>query len=456
MQLRKLFPTLFILISIGLSACQNATLAPTQSDPLSAGITGLEGRVQVKEADAAEFAAAQLGMTLVANGTVRTESDGRARLDLSSGTIVRVAPSSVFTLISNEVQPDQSLVTKIKLELGQIFIVLNGGSAEVETPSGQASVRGSYMMVKIDPVTKTVKVTCLEGDCVAKTKAGQVNFSAGQVVILTLGDLPPELGEMSPEDFEEWLSNVPESLDVLAIATATIAARASATPTITATPAKSPTPTATVTSTPLPCSTLVAPAEGASFEAYGKVAFSWSAFPGAAKYNILFTDSNGAVSKFNQTDVSMVLYIEHLPAGGNYTWQVLPVDANGTPLCESNVFTFTKSESPTSTPLPVDNPTVFGAPSGSLDTFYLPCSLYVNVTPSDPEGVVQINFYVRVNSGGWAQGSINPDGDTWYGYAPINNISSAADTIYFYFSSLDGAGNIVNSVALSVPGGYCP
>jgi hypothetical protein len=75
------------------------------------------------------------------------DDDGRVRLDLSSGTIIRVAPSSLFTLTSNN-EGDGGLLTKIKMEVGKIFIILNGGRADVETPSGVASVRGSYMKVK--------------------------------------------------------------------------------------------------------------------------------------------------------------------------------------------------------------------------------------------------------------------------------------------------------------------
>ncbi len=114
------------------------------------------------------------------------------RIDLSSGTILRLAPASLFTLVSNE-EVEGGLATKLKLELGRIYIILSGGSVDVETPSGVASVLGSYMMVEIDPFTQDVTITCLEGDC----SAGGIDFSDGQKVTLSI-TIPPAANTIHP------------------------------------------------------------------------------------------------------------------------------------------------------------------------------------------------------------------------------------------------------------------
>ncbi len=160
------------------TATSTTTLTPGPLD-LSAGLSELTGVVDLKNPDQADFSAAFDGMRLVLQGQVRTGSNGRARLDLSSGTIVRMAPDSLFTLQSNEEQ-DGSLLTRLMMEAGEIWIILNSGRMDVETPSGTASVRGSFLHVKVDPFSSDVQVTCLEGACQAENPNSAVEMIAGE------------------------------------------------------------------------------------------------------------------------------------------------------------------------------------------------------------------------------------------------------------------------------------
>ena len=246
---------LFALLTAGvilLSACgaqgTQTALAetPTPGLPLTAVLSELAGTVQAKEPTATDYQDARTGMLLAPQGQVKTGVDGRARLDLSTGTIIRISPSSVFTLTSNE-KVDGSLLTRIKMESGKLWIILKGGSAEVETPSGQASVRGSYMSVEVNPGTFEVTITCLEGDCGGSNPAGELNTFAGGVIKLqfdpaTTKFLPPVGSQMTPEQIQEWLDNNPEAQGILNNAYATMTALPTATPTATATPQPTDTP----------------------------------------------------------------------------------------------------------------------------------------------------------------------------------------------------------------------
>ena len=179
---------------------------------LSASLSEVEGSVEIKQAEEDEFSPAENGSMLHLHGQLQTGDEGKARLDLSTGTILRVSPSSLFTLVANE-EVDDGLATSIKLELGRIFIILNGGSTEVETPSGVASVRGSHQMVEFDPITGNVTVTCLTGLCTAKNQAGEVYFTEFEKVILFKFDpesgqfLPPTVEPMDEDDYKLWLEN---------------------------------------------------------------------------------------------------------------------------------------------------------------------------------------------------------------------------------------------------------
>lgn len=194
----------------------NATALPEID--LNAVLNEVEGQVQAKQPVQSDFATAQNGTVIQKEGQVRTLGDGYARLDLSTGTLIRMAPLSYFTLVDN--QPgDEGLRTRIKLDFGQLWIILTSGAVEIETPAGQAAVRGSYMMVEIDPDTQEAFISCLEGNCDLKNPAGIVSLISGQRAKLEFPEANgefrlPEIGQMSERDFAEWLLFSPEAQDI--------------------------------------------------------------------------------------------------------------------------------------------------------------------------------------------------------------------------------------------------
>jgi hypothetical protein len=332
------------------------------SSLLSANLSELQGAVEMKQTGEQDFSPAQSDSTLDVNGQIRTGDDGKARLDLSTGTIVRVSPSSLFTLVANE-EVDDGLATNVKLELGRIFVILSGGSVEVDTPSGVASVRGSHMMVEVDPITNNVLVTCLTGNCRASNQAGTVDFTAGEKTILFTFDpetgqfLPPTVEPMSDEDYQKWLEAHPESAAIINQAIAAMTAMAATEPPATqAPPTEPPATEPPVTEAPLggssdsgeaACFGLLEPDDGSDFiSTVNKVDFSWDEQQGAVKYVLEFTYPNGFVVQFETTETSMTRYVESMPTGGAYTWNVTAYGENGSALCTAESKSFTKEESP--------------------------------------------------------------------------------------------------------------
>ncbi len=208
---------------------------------LSAILSEVQGEVEARQPEQVSFTAAENGLTLQEQGQVHTLEDGQARVDLSTGTLIRMAPSSLFTVASNE--PVQgSLLTRIKLEAGKLWVILRSGVVEVETPSGQASVRGSYMMVEIAPETLNVLVTCLEGTCEVVNPAGRVILGTGELAQLLHPDqtggkyITPIRDRMSELDILEWVEFNPEAGEILPLVRATLAARPTREPVLQRTP----------------------------------------------------------------------------------------------------------------------------------------------------------------------------------------------------------------------------
>lgn len=346
---------LLVALSLIFASCKPKTTSPL----LSASLSELTGKVDIKQAGTDTFAPASADSPLEVNGQVQTGDDGRVRLDLSSGTIVRVAPFSLFTLTSND-EVEGGLATKIKLELGKIFIILNGGSADVETPSGVASVRGSHMEVEVDPETLNVYVICLDGDCSASNEAGTVNFTQGEKTILFQRDpisgnwTLPNVEPMTPEDFQEWLDENPEVKELYDQAMATVTALAQ--PTSTSTPTASPTPVSVIppADTSSACFKIVKPGSGTIFTVNkGKVTFEWTSQDGAGYYVVSISDAQGGTETLDTTETSMTKYIEIFPDGGSYEWSVTAYKENGEEICTTKPASFSKPEGdPTPEPEP--------------------------------------------------------------------------------------------------------
>jgi hypothetical protein len=261
------FLGLILIVAVGLFYnWANSPLAPIEStSALTATLNEISGVVEIKNPNANDFTAAQNGENLEVGGQIRTSADGKVRLDLSSGTILRVAPSSLFIFKSNA-PIIGGLFTKLKLEAGKVFVVLNGGSLDIETPSGVASVRGSYMAVGFDPVTRQINVSCLEGICAV----GDIPIPAGQVLAFEYnftsgGYNIPVLKPMTNDDILEWQTVLPlgdqTAQHVIQVAMSQLTQSAQTpiqTSTVTSTPAAitltptvtlTPTITATVTAT---------------------------------------------------------------------------------------------------------------------------------------------------------------------------------------------------------------
>lgn len=387
------FMTIFLIVGLVLASCQTKE----ETSPLSAGLSELTGLVEMKQAGQNAFAPAVNDAILEVNGQIQTGDDGRARLDLSSGTIIRVAPSSFFTLTSND-KVEGGLWTKIKLEAGKIFIVLNGGQTDVETPSGVASVRGSYLKVEVDPITKDIHITCLEGTCSATNPNGeQIIFANGQSVILfhqeTDGSWKsPLLGDMTMEDFEEWLQNSNDS-ETKKYYDEGVAKLLEATEVPTEAPTEAPTevPPTEVTSvngqgdTSDACSQLEEPTDGRALNNIGKVKFAWSEQPNAQTYIITFVKADGSTARIETSSNSAEFYIEVLPAGGNYQWFVTAYSADGKEICKSNSANFSKPQAePTEKTKPSNDPNDELDPSNG--TAGCPCDPYDYLNYSDCVG----------------------------------------------------------------------
>lgn len=261
--MKKLISKFFFLIvlicfTLLLTACGSGASPTPTPDPTSPMIGELGGEVLVRSSEADQFAPAALGQVLKTNTDLQTGDDGFTRLDFPNGTIVRLASSSMVTLQVLEAGPT-GLFTRLRLNTGELWIILKNGELNVETPAGLAVVSGSFMHVAVDPATGATLTDCLEGDCAFNNNGGAVSLVAGQNASAPDANSAPQLGRMNAADVARWTSVNPEAENVLPGLTETVRAlemsetpAASATATVTFTPTASLTPTVSATATSCP------------------------------------------------------------------------------------------------------------------------------------------------------------------------------------------------------------
>ena len=101
-------------------------------------------------------------------------------------------------------------------------------------------------------------------------------------------------------------------------------------------------PTEAPTETPIACVTLLSPVNGVEIPPVGKVTFSWTALNEAGKYVLNIILPTGDIVPFETDQTIYDRYMEAFTFGGEYQWQVIAQDENGSEICVSEVAKFNK------------------------------------------------------------------------------------------------------------------
>jgi len=192
----------------GLFAGETGGTAQTTGDSVTATLSELTGSVQVEQAGETAFSPATLGYVLKVLGQVQTSTDGKVRLDFSTGSLARLGPNTHFTLQATQESP-QGLLTRVQLALGKVWVTLKGGSLEVETAAVVAAVRGSLATITFNPTPGLVTNVCIEGHCFLTNAAGTASIVGGQTAETHSNNEFPKIGPLNLQDTQDWFENNP-------------------------------------------------------------------------------------------------------------------------------------------------------------------------------------------------------------------------------------------------------
>lgn len=256
---RSHFAFLIFIGGLLLSACQRQEISlnpgtPSAPTPQQVFVTSTPeryatlsettGTVEFRTAPDQAWVVTNAGIVLNEGNQVRTGTDGRARVLFTEGSKLDLAADTTvsFNIFSNFLD---SKNTALALDRGAVWVLLNSGRLDVETPAGRVSALQAYLSVKYEPSNQTLEVTCLEGTCGIE----QLQIPARFKYVQTGGQLAvPE--PMEGPDYGQWARNVPEATQLAALEIASVPP--SETPTFepTATPTTAATPTTITVATP--------------------------------------------------------------------------------------------------------------------------------------------------------------------------------------------------------------
>lgn len=232
-------------------------IVPTQPGFSLAILNEAVNLVQTRPGEGEAFTNGKTGDALQPGAQLQTGSSSQAKLDYSTtSTLVRFGPQTLATLRERG-NRDGSVLDHLTLANGKIWISLNWGLFEVETPVGVVTITGSFAVVDYRPgSTATFEddvlvVDCIEGHCTLSRGGTSAELKSLERFELTQASLVRS--PLNDADVSAFVQMNPESTRVVPTLTAGApTATPTDTPTITPTPSVTPTitPTPTITGTP--------------------------------------------------------------------------------------------------------------------------------------------------------------------------------------------------------------
>jgi len=164
----------------------------------------LEGDVQVKTEDTAEWLPASINMPLINGDHVWVPDNGRAELMLRNGTVIRLDRNSYLEILAME-----EGYNRFYLDIGHTYIYtkLNASDAIIfETPTASFYVYGrSIARIDVSDREDSAAVSVLLGTVYADGGTGKLKINPSDRIVFYKNDSYPRLTAIAPPDqWEQW------------------------------------------------------------------------------------------------------------------------------------------------------------------------------------------------------------------------------------------------------------
>lgn len=185
---------LSILVASTLGGCAPASSTPLTPSTLTI-LSITKGNVFVMKAGTDSWIEAQVGMSLEAGDTIKTDDFSSAEITFFDGSTIELQAGTEIEVVSLDISTDTGSTT-ITLEqtigttISRVTKLLDPASRyEVETPTGVAAVRGSSMLLEV-LADGSISLTNIAGEIWFTYNGVELQVPQGGVCITKFGELP--------------------------------------------------------------------------------------------------------------------------------------------------------------------------------------------------------------------------------------------------------------------------
>lgn len=197
-------------VGLVLFLCSSQLLAAEADpcDPWVAKITSVQGNVEAKRADQAEWSAVSLEELFCPGDQIRVGDEARAAVILSNDTLLRLNQNSAITL--SAIEQDGPSILELLKGIGH-FISRVPRSLKVNTPFVNAAIEGTEFVVAVKP--SQTDVTVFEGIVLTENRHGQLRITQNETAIATADSAPRKALVATPRNAVQWALYFPPVFD---------------------------------------------------------------------------------------------------------------------------------------------------------------------------------------------------------------------------------------------------
>lgn len=200
-----------LLSGVILALVSGAEARAESCAPLVGELVSVEGQVEIRRSDAADWRKAQLGDPLCQRDSVHVGAKSRGTIALINDAVLRLDQNTTINLVEITREPEERSFLDLVLGAFQSFS-RSPRTLAVNTPYLNATIEGTEFALRVEQNRSFL--TVLEGRVAADNPHGKAQVSAGQTVVAEAGRAPAPYVLVQPRDAVQWALYYPPVLAV--------------------------------------------------------------------------------------------------------------------------------------------------------------------------------------------------------------------------------------------------
>ena len=179
--------------------------------PAMAMVVSVQGAVELRRANEANWQPAKMNVAVCPGDTVRVRERGRAALRLSNESVIRLDQKTTLTL-GKPGEPGKDKTALMELLTGALYVITRTPKPfKVRTPVLVADVEGTEFFISADP--NSTRLVIYEGKVSASNEQGSVTLASNESAIISRNEAPHKEGIVRPADAVQWALYYPTIVD---------------------------------------------------------------------------------------------------------------------------------------------------------------------------------------------------------------------------------------------------